>query len=289
MASGSADKCPVDHSSLASSSKDACPVDHSTRSSWTSVLGRRSQDGHGAAEHPDTPAPPANLPLDRETSSIPREDGSNWVYPSQAQFFAAMARKNHNPNETDMKVVVPIHNAVNERAWQEIMKWEANQGGEKCGGVKLISFKGRPNDRSPRARWYSLLGYISVLTPSNHDRLISVFSDTLRLSTATTGLSNAVVHACAMSSTSTPATAEQQTRGMSLSSSTYGQHLTDGKVSVCAPSDFGSDGPAAFGDSQQSREGCNQNTDSRIFGFTMYSIMPIILDGAQSTLYIITK
>ncbi|KAL1947689.1 hypothetical protein VTO73DRAFT_13413 [Trametes versicolor] len=159
MASGSADKCPVDHSSLASSSKDACPVDHSTRSSWTSVLSRRSQDGHGAAEHPDTPAPPANLPLDRETSSIPREDGSNWVYPSQAQFFAAMARKNHNPNETDMKVVVPIHNAVNERAWQEIMKWEANQGGEKCGGVKLISFKGRPNDRSPRARWYSLLGY----------------------------------------------------------------------------------------------------------------------------------
>ncbi|KAH9854085.1 cytochrome C1 heme lyase [Lenzites betulinus] len=152
----SADKCPVDHSSFASSSKEQCPVDHS---SWTSILGRRSQDGHGAAELPDTPAPPANLPLDRETSSIPRTDGSNWVYPSQAQFFAAMARKNHNPNETDMKVVVPIHNAVNERAWQEIMKWEAGQGGDKCGGVKLASFKGRPNDLSPRARWYSLLGY----------------------------------------------------------------------------------------------------------------------------------
>ncbi|KAI0374742.1 cytochrome C1 heme lyase [Pilatotrama ljubarskyi] len=159
MASGSADKCPVDHSAFASSSKDQCPVDHSAGSSWSSILGRHSQDGHGAAELPDTPAPPANLPLDRETSSIPRVDGGKWVYPSQAQFFAAMARKNHNPNESDMKVIVPIHNAVNERAWQEIMKWEAGQGGEKCGGVKLVSFKGRPNDRTPRARWYSLLGY----------------------------------------------------------------------------------------------------------------------------------
>lgn len=265
MASGSADKCPVDHSSLASSSKDACPVDHSTRSSWTSVLSRRSQDGHGAAEHPDTPAPPANLPLDRETSSIPREDGSNWVYPSQAQFFAAMARKNHNPNETDMKVVVPIHNAVNERAWQEIMKWEANQGGEKCGGVKLISFKGRPNDRSPRARWYSLLGYVSVLPPSNHDRLISYLSDTLRLLTATTGSSNAVAHACAMSSTFTPATAALHPRRTFLSSLTYGQHLTDGKVFAYEPNDFGSGGLAVYGENQQSREGYNQNIDRRVF------------------------
>ncbi|CDO70758.1 hypothetical protein BN946_scf184798.g73 [Trametes cinnabarina] len=159
--SSSADKCPVDHSSFASSSQsqDTCPVDHTQRSSWASILGRQSQDGHGAAELPDTPAPPASLPLDREVSSIPRVDGGKWVYPSQAQFFAAMARKNHNPQERDMRVVVPIHNAVNERAWQEILKWEAGQGGDKCGGVKLVSFKGRPNDRTPRAWFYSLLGY----------------------------------------------------------------------------------------------------------------------------------
>ncbi|KAI0721626.1 cytochrome C1 heme lyase [Cerioporus squamosus] len=161
--SSSADKCPVDHSALAASfstaSADKCPVDHTQRSSWASILGRQSQDGHGAAEYPDTPLPPTNLPLDRETSSIPRPDGTKWVYPSQAQFYAAMARKNHNPQEVDMKVVVPIHNAVNERAWMEIMKWETGQGGDKCGGVKLVSFKGRPNDMSPRARWYSLLGF----------------------------------------------------------------------------------------------------------------------------------
>ncbi|KAL7283276.1 cytochrome C1 heme lyase [Trametes coccinea BRFM310] len=157
--SDSADKCPVDHSSFASSSQDKCPVDHTQRSTWASILGRQSQDGHGAAELPDTAAPPASLPLDREVSSIPRVDGGKWVYPSQAQFFAAMARKNHNPQERDMRVVVPIHNAVNERAWQEILKWEAGQGGDKCGGVKLVSFKGRPNDRTPRAWFYSLLGY----------------------------------------------------------------------------------------------------------------------------------
>lgn len=57
-----------------------------------------------------------------------------------------------------MKVVVPIHNAVNERAWTELMKWEAGQGGDQCGGVKLVSFKGRPKDLSPRARWKTLLG-----------------------------------------------------------------------------------------------------------------------------------
>ncbi len=136
------------------------------------MLRRHSQDGHGAAELPDTPLPPTNLPVNRETSSIPRVDGGNWVYPSQAQFYAAMARKNHNPQEVDMKVVVPIHNAVNERAWGEIMKWETGQGGDTCGGVKLVSFKGRPGDLSPRARFYSLLGCVHALLSS--DRLVFI-------------------------------------------------------------------------------------------------------------------
>ena len=164
----SADKCPVDHSAVASSSNpekcpvdhgslpsnpaqnaDACPVDHGARSSWTNIFGSKG------SPHPHTQS---NLPTERETSSIPRVDGTNWVYPSESQFFAAMARKNHNPQASDMKVIVPIHNAVNERAWAEVMKWELGQGGEKCGGVKLVSFKGRPGDRSPKARWKTLLG-----------------------------------------------------------------------------------------------------------------------------------
>jgi cytochrome c heme-lyase len=97
------------------------------------------------------------------TSSIPKGSNENWVYPSEAQFFAAMSRKNHNPEAADMRVVVPIHNAVNERAWAEVLSWEAGRGGEKCGGVKLATFKGRPGDISPRARWNTLLGYVTMV------------------------------------------------------------------------------------------------------------------------------
>lgn len=173
MASIPQDKCPVDHSAVASSSQtdkcpvdhdasspsssasaDTCPVEHGARSSWTNIFG---------SQGPAHPHVPSGLPTDREVSSIPRADGTNWVYPSEAQFFAAMARKNHSPQANDMKVIVPIHNAVNERAWAEVMKWESGQGGEKCGGIKLVSFKGRPGDRSPKARWKTLLGYVGVI------------------------------------------------------------------------------------------------------------------------------
>ena len=35
---------------------------------------------------------------------------SQWVYPSEQMFYNAMKRKNWDPSENDMKVVVPIHN-----------------------------------------------------------------------------------------------------------------------------------------------------------------------------------
>jgi hypothetical protein len=40
------------------------------------------------------------------------------------------------------------------------MTWELGKGGEKCGGVKLVSFKGRPKERSLRAGWNILLGSV---------------------------------------------------------------------------------------------------------------------------------
>jgi cytochrome c heme-lyase len=86
----------------------------------------------------------------------------NWVYPSPAQFFAAMERKNHNPQAQDMNIVVPIHNAVNERAWQQILEWEkvADSGSwSACGGPQLVSFKGRPKDLTWKAWAYGVLGY----------------------------------------------------------------------------------------------------------------------------------
>lgn len=54
----------------------------------------------------------------------------NWIYPSEQMFFNAMKRKNYDPMSKDMKSIVPIHNAVNERAWSEIKRWESGRGSE---------------------------------------------------------------------------------------------------------------------------------------------------------------
>lgn len=143
-----ASSCPVDHSSTAWQNM-AFPPDHPPVASSSSSS--------------SSPSPSVKLAQNRETSSIPRPDGSNWVYPSQAQFFAAMERKQHQPQASDMQVLVPIHNAVNERAWSQVMNWEKGEGGEKCGGVKLVSFKGRPKERSLRARLNILLGCVPLV------------------------------------------------------------------------------------------------------------------------------
>lgn len=74
-------------------------------------------------------------------------------------FFAAMKRKGHDPQAADMATIVPIHNAVNERAWAEIKTWEAGRGSEACGGPKLVSFSGDSSKLTPRARWKSFVGY----------------------------------------------------------------------------------------------------------------------------------
>lgn len=71
-----------------------------------------------------------SLSTKRETSSIPVHDESgakaaNWIYPSEKMFYDAMRRKNWNPNENDMKFVVPIHNAINEVCWKQILEWES--------------------------------------------------------------------------------------------------------------------------------------------------------------------
>ncbi|KAL7008911.1 Cytochrome c1 heme lyase [Cystobasidiomycetes sp. EMM_F5] len=135
-----------------------------------------------SASGPPKPAPkpkPSSsyvLSTDRETSSIPRyissnppdnaavaaascSQSSNWVYPSPSQFFTALERKNRNPDAADMDIVVPIHNAVNERTWKQVLEWEEEAAPDAVNKVKLVSFKGRPNDRTPRAWFKVLLGY----------------------------------------------------------------------------------------------------------------------------------
>lgn len=48
-----------------------------------------------------------------------------WEYPSPQQFFNAVLRKGFtNTRAEDVPSMVLIHNAVNERAWHEILAWE---------------------------------------------------------------------------------------------------------------------------------------------------------------------
>lgn len=79
-------------------------------------------------------------------------------------FFEAMRRKNFSPHATDMSSIVPIHNAVNERAWHLIKEWESSSPrlrtlNEGCGGPKLRSFSGDASKLSPKARMMGWLGY----------------------------------------------------------------------------------------------------------------------------------
>ena len=165
-------------------SADGCPVDHSTRSAW--LAASTSSTSSPPPSHPTQPL--STLSLDREISSIPRwlpptpspapEDppacparsapsnsatsdappakSENWVYPSPSSFYTALQRKNREPQAKDMPIVVPIHNAVNERVWEQVLEWERVDGGAE--GSKLVSFVGKPKELSPRARWKTLVG-----------------------------------------------------------------------------------------------------------------------------------
>ena len=143
--------------SQSSSSQTSCPVDHANVSpssprSWTDTIrsylpGASSSPSKPFQIHVEPPSRPS-LRTEREISTIPRssslsscpvphgasanaetaaehDSSGNWVYPSEKMFFDAMRRKGHDARETDMKTVVPIHNAVNERAWKEVRQWEA--------------------------------------------------------------------------------------------------------------------------------------------------------------------
>ena len=86
-------------------------------------------------------------------------------------FFDAMRRKSFDPSTADMKTIVPIHNAVNERAWKEIKAWEAPYlAGTKCDGPRLESFSGLASAMTPRARWNTWMGYAAPF--DRHDWVV---------------------------------------------------------------------------------------------------------------------
>ncbi|KAJ5569912.1 uncharacterized protein N7459_009342 [Penicillium hispanicum] len=114
-------------------------------------------------------------PSNAESETGRDEASGNWIYPSEKQFFEALMRKGNTPASTSsaselatsVASIIPIHNAVNERAWKQILEWEqkgpsSDPGSKKCGGPKLYSFRGlgvEPQFLSPRARINGWLGY----------------------------------------------------------------------------------------------------------------------------------
>ncbi|KAK1760096.1 cytochrome c/c1 heme-lyase [Echria macrotheca] len=173
----------------------------STSSSWSSWLRLpfTSQTSTPQPQPTTKTLPPNHPPLDehRVISSIPRSPTSsdpttcpvnanaesppgttpetsssgNWIYPSEKMFFDAMRRKGFDSHSAaDMKTVVPIHNAVNERAWAEILRWEQPYATAQCGGPKLHSFAGQSTRMSPKARVNTLLGYTAPF--DRHDWVV---------------------------------------------------------------------------------------------------------------------
>ncbi|OAA41050.1 cytochrome C1 heme lyase [Metarhizium rileyi] len=182
-----------------------CPVDHTSQTpskSWaqtlTSYIPWKTSPALSIPETPREKQPGNALDTDRVTSTIPRsttdaqacpvdhgasanapnaelESGvdasGNWVYPSEKMFFDAMKRKGYDARVADMKTVVPIHNAVNERAWQHIKEWEAPYLPQSnCGGPKLESFANKNERMTPTARFNTILGYTAPF--DRHDWVI---------------------------------------------------------------------------------------------------------------------
>jgi cytochrome c heme-lyase len=159
-------------------SKDGCPIDHS------SLKKKRNVGANHESPSNQWPALGQTIELNthRMPSSIPRvvsetennktcphstkEGEENWVYPSEQMFFNALKRKGYSVSEKDMKAVVAIHNTVNERTWQEILKWEEKRG-EDVTKIRLAHFRGRPKDLSPKARFRNWIGY--TLPFDRHD------------------------------------------------------------------------------------------------------------------------
>jgi cytochrome c heme-lyase len=130
-----------------------------------------------------------NLPLERETSTIPKGDSEgNWEYPSPQQMYNAMLRKGYTDTPEDaVESMVAVHNFLNEGAWAEIVEWERRFGkglthgwrecskgeeGSQSGAMlgttwtdsetpapRLVRFLGRPDEMTPKAKFLQAMGW----------------------------------------------------------------------------------------------------------------------------------
>eukprot|EP00298_Acanthocystis_sp_HF-20_P023628 c3299_g1_i1.p1 GENE.c3299_g1_i1~~c3299_g1_i1.p1 ORF type:complete len:250 (+),score=90.97 c3299_g1_i1:37-786(+) len=167
------------------SNPSGCPVPHSTQTELKSdgCVGQFGFDDAHLDPRNMMPAPNQRphvdqqkpLPTEREKSSIPKfddEKNSKWVYPSQQMFYNALKRKGkgEDVSEDDISGVVHVHNTMNERTWISLLEWEDFHS-STCARPKLISFRGRPDELSPKARLLTFFG-LRPLPFDRHDWII---------------------------------------------------------------------------------------------------------------------
>lgn len=165
---------------VSASSGPSCPVDHGSSDTGSGPAGGAggaagkavAYDVYGQPVDPSNAMPtnpnqsPSSgqvkpLSTHRVTSSIPKggTEGT-WAYPSPQMFFNALRRKGKGTDvrEDDVPTIVAVHNNMNERAWRELERWEALHA-ETAGSARLLRFRGRPDELSPKARLKALLGW----------------------------------------------------------------------------------------------------------------------------------
>lgn len=78
-------------------------------------------------------------------------------------FWNSLNRKKKvdGATEEDMDIIVSVHNNMNERTWNDVMKWEQLKGnGIFIGGPpKLLRFEGKPHDLSIKAKLKMFFGH----------------------------------------------------------------------------------------------------------------------------------
>lgn len=143
----------------------------------------------GGASEDDTTAGGVNATTSALTSAPTRtqEDTSAaaattttdaWVYPSEQQFYNALQRKGYETEERDVPTILAIHNDMNERCWQEVLRWERVARAGLVGDaqhattreeqaradaeVRLVRFQGRPHELTPKAWLLHTLGYVRM-------------------------------------------------------------------------------------------------------------------------------
>lgn len=163
-------ECPM-HQKTPSSPPSGCPM-HEGGAKDEEIDPRNMMPPPNQRPSPDQPF---SLSTDRVVSNIPKADSDeNWVYPSPQMFWNAMLRKGWrwkegDINKQDMDNIISIHNANNEQAWKEVLKWEALHARE-CSEPRLKRFGGKAKEFSPRAKIRNWLGY--SLPFDRHDWIV---------------------------------------------------------------------------------------------------------------------